>query len=110
MKGFARSVPQMLAGRRGGGNDVTLLAELPDGRLGSSAADRFAAREEVGRLLGRLNDRERTVVLAQYGIEGGTVAREDLTRRLGVTPQQLRQIEKAAIAKLRSATAAANLG
>lgn len=111
MKGFARSVPQILAGQRGGGgNDVTLLAQVPDGRPGSSAADRFAAREEVGQLLGRLTDRERAVVLAQYGIEGGTCPPEDLVRRLGVTPQQLRHIEKTAIAKLRTAIGVANLG
>jgi len=103
MKGFARSVPQMLAGQRGGGAaDVAALANIVDTRLGSMP-DRFVAREEVGRLLTQLNDRERMVVLSQYGIEGAPVAREDLTRRLGVTPQQLRQIEKNAMAKLRTA-------
>lgn len=119
MKGFARSVPQMLAGQRGGGaSDVSAMSEVADHRLGS-ISDRFIAREEVGRLLSQLNDRERTVVLSQYGIDATglgvqnganvTIAREDLTRRLGVTPQQLRQIEKNAIAKLRTAIGAANL-
>lgn len=105
MKGFARSVPQMLAGRRGGGSDVNLLSEVPDFRQ-PSTAERFAAREEVGRLLTQLNDREQTVVRAQFGLEGADVAQEQLTRELGVTPQQLRQIEKTAIAKLRSAMGA----
>jgi RNA polymerase sigma factor (sigma-70 family) len=102
MKGFARSVPQMLAGRRGTGNDPALLAEVADVSQ-PSMADRFAARDEVRRLLGQLNDREQTVVRAQFGLEGSAVAREQLTEQLGVTPQQLRQIEKTAIAKLRSA-------
>jgi RNA polymerase sigma factor (sigma-70 family) len=105
MKGFARSVPQMLSGRRGGGHDVTLLAELPDLRQ-PSTADRFADREEVRRLLTQLNDREQTVVRAQFGLEGAAVAREQLTHQLGVTPQQLRQIEKTAITKLRTAMGA----
>lgn len=117
MKGFARSVPQMLSSRKGGVSaDTATLADLADTRLGSTP-DRFVAREEVGRLLSKLNDRERIVVLSQYGIDGaglgigaGTaVASEDLTRRLGVTPQQLRQIEKNAIAKLRTAIGVANL-
>lgn len=108
MKGFARSVPQMLAGRKGTGSDAGMLAEIPDGRL-SPAADRFAAREEVGRLLGNLTERERTVVLAQYGLDGATIARDELTRRLGLTPQQLRQIERTAIAKLRTAVGPGNL-
>ncbi|MDB5297236.1 MAG: polymerase sigma factor, sigma-70 family [Phycisphaerales bacterium] len=111
MKGFARSVPQMLAGRRATGGDAAMLAAVPDGRFGSSTtADRFAAREEVGRLLGRLTDRERIVVLAQYGLDGASVAREDLSTRLGVSPQQLRQIERTAIAKLRTVIGVANLG
>jgi len=42
-------------------------------------------------------------VRAQFGLEGPEVAREQLTEQLGVTPQQLRQIEKTAIAKLRTA-------
>ena len=99
MKGFARSVPQMLAGRRGSGNDVALLAEIPDARH-LPTADRFDAREEIGRLLGHLSDREQTVVRAQFGLEGAALAQEHLTHQLGVTPQQLRQIEKTAIAKL----------
>ncbi|HEX8912756.1 MAG TPA: sigma-70 family RNA polymerase sigma factor [Humisphaera sp.] len=114
MKGFARSVPQMLAGRKGtggagiGGTETDLLSQVPDARV-SPAADRFSAREEVGRLLSSLTDRERTVVLAQYGIDGATLGRDELTRRLGVTPQQLRQIERTAIIKLRTAVGSANL-
>jgi RNA polymerase primary sigma factor len=112
MKGFARSVPQMLAGRKATGTtagEADRLAEVPDGRLGSSVADRFTAREEVGRLLVHLNDRERTVVLAQYGLDGATLGSEPLAERLGVTPQQLRQIERTAIGKLRAAMGVAAL-
>lgn len=109
MKGFARSVPQMQAGRRASGNgDVDMMAQMPDGHADVGVADRFAAREEVGRLLGGLSDRERTVVLAQFGFDGATVPPEQLTRQLGVTPQQVRQIERVALAKLRTAVGVAN--
>jgi len=110
MKGFARSVPQMLSERRAVGyaEDDQLLAQLPDRRV-VSHADRFADREEVSRLLSHLTDRERMVLLAQYGLEGhdGGADPAGLAQKLGVSRQQLRQIEKSAMAKLRSATGVA---
>ena len=57
MKGFARSVPQLLASRAAG-QDSDRLATIPDPRpLGEG--DRFADREQVGHLLSLLSDRER---------------------------------------------------
>lgn len=114
MKGFARSVPQMLCGgrARAGGGDRA-LSEVTDPRLEASS-DRLLAREEVRQLLSRLDDRERAVVLAHYGIECGIeVGRgsrlepatyEQVGRLLGMTKQRVRQIEQSALAKLRSAT------
>ena len=116
MKGFARSVPQLLAGQRGdrrsadrvgrllggGGAASDRLAEIPDVRL-APTSDRFANREEVTRLLGGLSERERTVLLAQFGLDGAPVTGEELTRTLGITPTQIRQIERTALAKLRQA-------
>jgi RNA polymerase primary sigma factor len=77
MKGFARSVPQMLcAGRvRAGGERA--LAEVTDPRLDASNA-RLLAREEVRQLLARLDERERSVVLAHYGIDWGADRGADL--------------------------------
>ncbi len=107
MKGFARSVPQMLSDRRATGfaQDDQVLAQVPD-RQGVSHTDRFVDREEVTRLLSHLTDRERMVLLAQYGLEGpdGPTDPAGLARQLGLSRQQLKQIEKSAIAKLRSAT------
>jgi RNA polymerase primary sigma factor len=107
MKGFARSVPQMLSERRATGyaDDDQMLAQLPDRRV-VSHADRFADREEVSQLLSHLTDRERMVLLAQYGLEGhdGQSDPAGLARQLGLSRQQLRQLEKSAMAKLRSAT------
>jgi RNA polymerase sigma factor (sigma-70 family) len=117
MKGFARSVPQLLSGGRTaravGGERA--LAEVSDPRL-ELTSDRLLAREEVRQLLSRLDDRERAVVLAHYGIESGAPADrgagrlghepatyEQVGRLLGMTKQRVRQIEQSALAKLRSA-------
>ena len=117
MKGFARSVPLLLAG--GGGSKVRatggdrVLADVADSRL-DATNDRLLAREEVRQLLSRLDESERTVVLAHYGIEMGGLGggREELRsepatyeqvgRLLGLTKQRVRQIEQSALAKLRS--------
>ena len=122
MKGFARSVPLLLAGgsgskvRAAGGDRV--LAEVADSRL-DATHDRLLAREEVRQLLSRLDESERNVVLAHYGIQmGGTetggrgelragpATYEQVGRLLGLTKQRVRQIEQSALAKLRSAAKA----
>jgi RNA polymerase sigma factor (sigma-70 family) len=111
MKGFARSVPEMLAaaGRaRGTTGDDRGLAEVADTRF-AARSDRMLAREEVGHLLTRLDDRERSVLLAHYGLDGRAepATYEQVGRSLGLTKQRVRQIEQSALAKLRSAAGAA---
>jgi RNA polymerase primary sigma factor len=120
MKGFARSVPAMLSGSRVAGGtrqlttDVRALADLPDLRHGRSAADRLLARDEVRQLLSRLNPRERSVLLAHYGLtedireraagcDGDDSTYAQVARRLGLSKQRVRQIEHSALAKLRAA-------
>jgi RNA polymerase sigma factor (sigma-70 family) len=105
MKGFARSVPEMLAGQRraSGSADQQRLAELPDSRhVGKE--DRLTTREEVDHLLSRLDERERRVVLAHFGLGheiDGPATYEQVGERLGLSKQRVRQIEQAALAKLR---------
>lgn len=108
MKGFARSVPEMLAGAsKGRGtttSDANVLAGVPDTRF-VHTTDRLHAREEVGQLLSRLDDRERSVLLAHYGLQDrtGPATYEQVGRLLGMTKQRARQIEQSALAKLRGA-------
>ena len=106
MKGFARSVPQMLASRaRGRGQQGEEFAyEVPD-RRATAAAERFLAREEVAQLLKRLDARERDVVRGHFGLDEGAPATYDqLAERLGLSKERVRQIERVALAKLRGAT------
>ena len=117
MKGFARSVPALQAWRRASG--ASMLDDVADPR---AAAGRAAAsaleRDELRQMLGRLSDRERTVLTQHFGITmddaSGDVARgrgafdapatyEQVGRRLGISKQRVRQIEQLAIAKLRAA-------
>jgi RNA polymerase sigma factor (sigma-70 family) len=108
MKGFARSVPEMLAGRHapaaGGGGADERIAEVADLRnLGRE--ERRLDREHVEHLLSRLDDRERRVVLAHYGLnsdDDGPATYEQVGERMGLSKQRVRQIEQSALAKLRS--------
>ena len=103
MKGFARSVPQMLAVQsRGRGQQGEEFAfEIPD-RRATAAADRFLAREEVGQLLQRLDSRERDVVRGHFGLgESAPATYDQLAQRLGLSKERVRQIERVALAKLR---------
>mgnify|MGYP000845516013 FL=1 len=103
MKGFARSVPQLRA-RTSAGHDDT-LSSIPDRQ--QTFTNQIFLREEVQRLLGRLSTREREIIGSHYGIGNAAPASYDeLSIRLGLTKQRVRQIEQAAIEKLRSVVTA----
>ncbi len=104
MKGFARAVPQMLASRAAGGLDVSALAEIPDPRP-IFEREQFVDREQVRDLLTRLDDRERSVLLAYYGLNGrdAPATYDQVGQRMGLSKQRVRQIERGAVAKLRAA-------
>jgi RNA polymerase sigma factor (sigma-70 family) len=105
MKGFARSVPQMLANRAAGFADDA-MSRIPDVRHATAAA-RFMVREEVGQMLSQLDSRERDVLLAHYGLDESEPATyEQVGRRLGISKERVRQIEQTALAKLRAGTGA----
>jgi RNA polymerase sigma factor (sigma-70 family) len=101
MKGFARSVPQMLArGHEAIAGDAVLGA-LPDRRESRMVAQ-VVSRDEVHQLLSRLEPRERDIIAAHYGLtEGQPATYEQVGSRMGLSKQRVRQIEQAALAKLR---------
>ena len=103
MKGFARSVPEMLAGnRRHAGIDETILEACADPRP-TRPADRLADRDQVRELLTRLSERERNVISVRFGLGGQTAldTYEEVGQRLGISKERVRQIEQGAIARLR---------
>jgi RNA polymerase sigma factor (sigma-70 family) len=108
MKGFARGVPALLEarGRTALAADPAALAALPDAR-GGRMAERMVARDEVRQLISLLDERERRVLLAHYGIAAGDASvgdsYEELGHRWGLSRQRVRQIEQSALAKLRAA-------
>jgi RNA polymerase primary sigma factor len=61
-------------------------------------------------MLGRLNDRERRILIARYGIGGDhQQTLEQLGRELGVTKERVRQLETRAREKLRNMALAEGL-
>jgi RNA polymerase primary sigma factor len=82
----------------------------PGDGLSVTVMDRHARAEEgveaeeeravAWRLMGRLDDRERTIVMLRFGLEGEPLTLEEIGCRLGVTRERVRQIEAGALLKL----------
>ncbi|MGD0464896.1 MAG: sigma-70 family RNA polymerase sigma factor [Tepidisphaeraceae bacterium] len=103
MKGFARSVPEMVARGHEAIAGEAVLDNLPDRRQ-SRVASQVVDRDEVCQLLSRLEPRERDIIAAHYGLcEGQPATYEQVGSRMGLSKQRVRQIEQAALAKLRVA-------
>jgi RNA polymerase sigma factor (sigma-70 family) len=104
MKGFARTVPQMMSATRKNSGDVGILAEVAD-RRSPAAAETIGRSDEVRHLMSRLSDRERAVLSAHFGLDDQPAAEtyEQLADRLGLTKQRVRQIHQVALDKLRTA-------
>jgi RNA polymerase primary sigma factor len=101
MKGFAQAVPMMLASHRGS-TDTEILATVPDFRH-DTAIDQRLDRDHIQHLLNRLDDREREVLRAHYGLGSDQSSTyEQVGAKMGLSKQRVRQIEQTALAKLRS--------
>ena len=83
-------------------DDASFGDLLPADEPGPEDVVHISLREQALRhALGELPDRERTVLALRYGIDGGepTPLRE-IGRRLGITPERVRQIESKALGRL----------
>jgi RNA polymerase sigma factor (sigma-70 family) len=105
MKGFARSVPQTLAAARRETPASEALVSLPDSRPLRST-ERMIDRDEIQQLLSRLDQRERSILEAHFGLEErstGPATYEQMAGWLGLSKERVRQIEQNALSKLRAA-------
>ena len=66
-------------------------------------AESFLLREEIDSMLQGLNPRERDVIILRFGLETGhPLTLEEVGRQFNVTRERIRQIETAALRKLRN--------
>ena len=105
MKNFARSIPEEKSRRDRyvTGHDEMFEAAA-DHRTGEHEyeSDHRRNQEAVQGMLGRLNDRERQILVSRYGIGGASEQTlEQLGKELGITKERVRQIESRAQEKLR---------
>jgi RNA polymerase sigma factor (sigma-70 family) len=81
--------------------------EDPAAQPGAGLAQVLRARADLASVLQDLPDTERTVVRLRFGLGGGEPQTlESIGRRLGVTRERVRQIESAALQRLRRLLAA----
>jgi RNA polymerase sigma factor (sigma-70 family) len=87
-----------------GGRTLAPLAEQVADPASTDDIDRVIERvagQRLRALLDRLSQREREVLVARFGLDGGQPQpRADVAERLGVSVDQVRRIEWRALAKL----------
>jgi RNA polymerase sigma factor (sigma-70 family) len=85
---------------------VGTFGELLEDPLAEDAYERLLDEseiEQVRALLASLNDRERMILRARYGLDGPEQSLRELGERIGVSAERVRQIEQRALGKLRAA-------
>ena len=91
---------------QGAEGDVGVFGELLADPLAGDAYERlldYSEIEQIRALLGSLNDRERMVLRARYGLDGSEESLRDIGERIGLSGERVRQIEERALGKLRAA-------
>jgi len=59
-------------------------------------------RQTVQRAVARLPERQRRIVELRYGFAGETISLENIGKELGITRERVRQLERDALARLRT--------
>ncbi len=88
------------------GEDNSLLDVLPntDSPMADNSLVLESLREEINRALSTLNDRERNVIEAFFGINQSEMTLEEIGDKYGLTRERVRQIKEKAIRRLRHST------
>ncbi len=105
MKNFARTIPEENFRRdRFVTGHEEMFESAADGRIDEHEYEVAHRRnvEAVQGMLGRLDDRERRIMISRYGLDGSReMTLEQLGKELGITKERVRQIESRAQEKLR---------
>lgn len=105
MRSFARSVPheRYLMDRFTTGQDEFLNIASGLRAYDTDELRLPELRESIDVVLAQLSPLERSILVQHYGLDqpGGTKTLDQLGRRLGVSKERVRQIELAALRKLR---------
>ncbi|HEY3729276.1 MAG TPA: sigma-70 family RNA polymerase sigma factor [Solirubrobacteraceae bacterium] len=98
-----QSMDEAVQGTEG---DVGAFGELLADPLAGDAYEQLLDHSEIEQiraLLGSLNDRERMILRARYGLDGPEEPLRDIGERIGLSGERVRQIERRALGKLRAA-------
>jgi RNA polymerase primary sigma factor len=82
------------------GSGAGILAEAMDRRCATDPVEDEDERDAILRRLGRLDDRERTILALRYGLAGEALTLKEIGRRLGITREWVRKLELRALRKL----------
>ena len=103
-------VPQSLEEPvRGSESELGAFGELLSDPLATDAYEQLLDHseiEQVRALLGSLNDRERMILRARYGLDGPEQSLREIGERIGLSAERVRQIANRALGKLHAATRA----
>jgi RNA polymerase primary sigma factor len=86
--------------------ELGVFGELLADPLAGDAYEQLLGQSEIEQiraLLGSLNDRERMILRARYGLDGPEESLRDIGERIGLSGERVRQIEQRALGKLRAA-------
>jgi RNA polymerase primary sigma factor len=88
------------------GEENSLLDVLPndDSPMADNTLIMESLRSEIGRALQTLNERERQIIQAFYGIDQQEMTLEEIGDKFGLTRERVRQIKEKAIRRLRQST------
>ncbi|HET6864291.1 MAG TPA: sigma-70 family RNA polymerase sigma factor [Solirubrobacteraceae bacterium] len=98
-----QSMDEAIQGTEG---EVGAFGELLADPLAGDAYEQLLDHSEIEQiraLLGSLNDRERMILRARYGLDGPEQSLRDVGERTGLSAERVRQIEQRALGKLRAA-------